>query len=147
MAARGRGAGKAAAAAAPTRVSQHLYTLANPAMRRPGGHRGERKGVEAAEKGKTILTNRPLMRKPRGKTAKKRGDSGPGDEAEKDGKEREGNRGPLTKVLRTMGTGGGWGGSHLTIWLPLYSPVWFFRGLVRSTGEGKQAEKKLLLIF
>ena len=82
------------------------------------------------------------MRKPREKTAKKGGDSGPGDEAEKDRKEREGNRVPLTKVLRTMGTGGVGFPSHLTTWLPVYLPVSFFRGLVRSTGGGEQAEKK-----
>ncbi|MBA7580293.1 hypothetical protein ES708_22184 [subsurface metagenome] len=40
---------------------------------------------------------------------------------------------PLTKVLRTRGTGGVGFPSHLTTWLPLYAPVSFFRGLVRST--------------
>ncbi|MBA7550377.1 hypothetical protein ES705_42889 [subsurface metagenome] len=59
------------------------------------------------------------MRKPREKIAKKGGDSGLSDKAEKDGKEREENRIPLTKVLRTRGSGGVGFTSHLTTWLPV----------------------------
>ncbi len=101
---------------------------------------------EMAKTGLPSITRR-LIRKPGEKTAKKGGDSGLSDKAEKDGKEREENGVPLTKVLRTMGTGGVGFPSHLTTWLPVYLPVSFFRGLVRSTGGGKQAEKKRLLIF
>ena len=70
-------------------------------MRRPSGHRGEGKGEEAAEKGKNMLTNRPLMRKPREKTAKKGGIGTINYDIEKDGERRKENRVPLTKALRT----------------------------------------------
>ena len=62
--------------------------------------------MEAAEKGKNILINRPLMRKPREKTAKKGGIGTINYDIEKDGERRKENRMVMTKALRTRGTGG-----------------------------------------
>jgi len=87
------------------------------------------------------------MRKPREKTAKKGGYRSRTCDIEKDRKEGEEEGKSETKVLRTMGTGGVGFPSHLTTWLPVYLPVSFFRGLVRSTGGGKQAERKKTLTF
>ncbi len=89
---------------------------------------------------KRILTE-GLMRKPREKTAKKGGYRFRTCNIEKDGKRRKNAARALTKVLRTRGTGGVGFPSHLTTYLPLYSPVSSFGGLVRSTGGVEQAEK------
>jgi len=54
-----------------------------------------------------------LMRKPRGKTAKKGGVWGRNNEAKKDKKRKKREQKPKNKILRTRGTGGGWGLQHI----------------------------------
>ena len=91
-------------------------------------------GATKGSQNKNPTYTAAVMRKPKANGKKRGGIPRPSDGEEgKEKREEEAGK-VMTKMLHTRGRGVGCQASHLPLYLPLYSPVSFFAGLVRSTG-------------